>query len=55
MKHQERIFIKNLAKMVGRGILQVGTEDTISTELIQPPPISKTFINPSELNSKSDL
>lgn len=43
-----------MAKTVGRGILEVGIQETMTTEMIQIPKISKTAQIPS-LDSSIDI
>ena len=47
LKLLDKIFLRQLSKMVGRGILTVGTKDTFSTEILVNPPINTTGFFPS--------
>ena len=40
-KALEKVFVRQLSKMVGRGLLQFGTKDTISTERLTIKKISQ--------------
>lgn len=40
MRLQDKFFLRQLSKMIGNGILRVGTTDTIVPERIRAPKIS---------------
>ena len=52
VKTLEKKFVKSLSKMVGRGILSLGTKEIIPTEMIQFPKISTQAIDAADNNSR---
>ena len=50
----EKLYQRHMAKTVGRGILEVGIQETMTTEMIQIPKISKTAQIPA-LDSSIDI
>lgn len=42
IKMLEKLYSRHMAKTIGRGILEVGIQETMTTEMVQIPKISKT-------------